>query len=148
MNKSKCGQNGLLHWQITREEYERLDESYKNCGIVFFVKENKDSNTGVIIRNGIQFAGGSGGSGDVDWEWIQTFITNEIGKEIDNLKEELNESMDTMKQNIIDELKKYIDEKLSNVVQSNEIDWLERVTQEEYEALQEKKEEYLYVIYP
>lgn len=148
MNKSKCGQNGLLHWQITREEYERLDESYKNCGIVFFVKENKDSNTGVIIRNGIQFAGGNGSSGDVDWEQIQYLITHTIGQQIDELKEELHNSMETMKNNIIEELKGYIDEQLKNVVQSNQIDWLERVTKEEYEALEEKKEEYLYVIYP
>lgn len=190
LNKIKncqCNGNGLLHWQITQKDYDELPDEYKNCGIVFFIKNDNINNSGTIVRNGVTYSGSGGsggGAGDVDWQKIeefintsieekttqlsqdlQQFITHNVGLEIDKIEESLSSSMDTVKQNIIEELQStitssienmkseiteelesYIDEQLANVVCSDDIDWIDSLTEAEYEALTDKKAKTMYII--
>lgn len=76
-----CTQNGLLHWQILQEDYDKLPDEYKNCGIVFFVKQTKDSPTGVIIRNNVVYSGGGESEfKEVDGKEYQVIINDGEGQ--------------------------------------------------------------------
>ena len=78
VSSGNCKQNGLLHWQILQEDYSKLPESYKNQGIVFFVKQKKEDKTGVIIRNNVVYSGGDSESGfkEVDGEENQIIVND------------------------------------------------------------------------
>lgn len=55
--QGSCKQDGLLHWEILKSDYLTLNDDYKDCGIVYFVKEKPDSKTGIIIRNNVVYNG-------------------------------------------------------------------------------------------
>lgn len=47
--------NDPLHWEILKKDYENLNPSYKDCGIIYFIKDDENSSTGKIIRNNITY---------------------------------------------------------------------------------------------
>ena len=125
--KCNCSEKGLLHREILQEEYDDLDQDFKNCGVVFFIKEEEDSTTGKIVRNGVRFTGDGSGGADVDWSDIEEFITHNIGQQITELEEQISEKMEIMKQNIINEVKQDIVNEIKQTV-VNEVK--EDITQE------------------
>lgn len=125
--KCNCSEKGLLHREILQEEYDDLDQDFKNCGVVYFIKEEEDSTTGKIVRNGVRFTGDGSGGADVDWSDIEEFITHNIGQQITELEEQISEKMEIMKQNIINEVKQDIVNEIKQTV-VNEVK--EDITQE------------------
>ena len=54
--KCKCHQSGIMHMDISIEEYQALEEDYRNSGIIFFVRDN-ENRLYYIYRNGKQYGG-------------------------------------------------------------------------------------------
>ena len=134
--KCNCSEKGLLHREILQEEYDDLDQDFKNCGVVYFIKEEEDSTTGKIVRNGVRFTGDGSGGADVDWSDIEEFITHNIGQQITELEENISSKMDLMKQNIINEIKQSIvDEVKQNIVNEIKETIINEVKQEITEGL-------------
>lgn len=131
----ECRKDGLLHWQILREDYDKLHPDYKNCGIVFFIKDSLDSDNGIIIRNNVVYTS-SGSSGDqTDWK---DYIDHTVGSAITELEEKINEKMNKLVEQLD---KKY--------VKSDDIRVIEVTTKDAYNALKESggiQTDYLYVI--
>ena len=125
--KCNCSEKGLLHREILQEEYDDLDQDFKNCGVVYFIKEEENSTNGKIVRNGVKFSGDGGAGTDIDWKDIEDFITHNIGQQITELEEQISEKMEIMKQNIINEVKQDIVNEIKQTV-VNEVK--EDITQE------------------